>query len=289
MAVLDQFTLSAPAKINLFLHVTGRRADGYHSLQTVFQLLSLADQLEFQAAETLRVVCDEMQIEAQQNLVYKAAKLLQDYTGTTSGCEITINKRIPTGAGLGGGSSNAATALHGLNLYWQLGLDADQLAELGSQLGADVPVFVHGCAAWAEGIGDQLTAVTLPEFDYVVIFPGVSTSTAEVFQHPDLTRDTRMSTIARFLTQRSDGWFEKNDCESVACEINPAIAEALRFLNQWGTARMSGSGSSVFVKVESGQDAARIESASPSNWSVFRARGMNRSMLLSEMEALSNT
>ena len=198
--------LPSPAKLNLFLHITGRRADGYHSLQTIFQLLDYGDSLTFTLNQSGDISLSPAMdtVAAEDNLIVRAARLLQSAAGCTQGCDIVIDKQIPMGAGLGGGSSNAATALVGLNQLWQSGLSSDELADLGTQLGADVPVFVRGNTAFAEGIGELLTAVELPEQWYLVITPDVQVSTAEIFSNPQLTRDTSPIKI-RALSEVSTG------------------------------------------------------------------------------------
>ena len=270
-----QLELPAPAKINLFLHILGRRPDGYHELQSVFQFLELADTVSFELTkEGIRVDMDR--VSEKNNLVYIAADILSEGRDVP-GVNVMVTKRIPLGAGLGGGSSDAATTLHGLNMLWELGLSDDELAELGLQIGADVPVFVNGFSAFAEGIGERLAPVDLPEVWYVVLVPESRISTAEIFAHPDLTRDTSPITIARFL----QGETLRNDCEPVVQRLYPEVGDALDWLSQHGTARMTGTGACVFLEA-SGEGVAR-EILSQSNWRGFVSKGTKHSVLLDEL------
>ena len=234
----------APAKINLMLHVVGRRADGYHLLQTVFQFLDYCDELQFQvrADGIVRRVSDSAGVPEHEDLVVRAGLALQAHTGCRLGADITLHKRIPMGAGLGGGSSDAATTLRALNQLWQTGLSPDALAHIGLSLGADVPVFVHGNAAWAEGVGEQLQPISLPEPWYVVLIPPVHVATAEVFRAPELVRNTAPITPTEFLAGLG-----RNDCTPVTRQRYPEVDEALHWLAQFGDARMSGTGSAVFL------------------------------------------
>lgn len=267
----------APAKLNLFLHVTGRRADGMHELQTVFQFLDHCDYLDFALREDGRVQrCSRLSGVAEaDDLVVRAAQLLQKSSACRLGVDITVEKNLPLGGGLGGGSSDAATTLVALNALWQLGLDEDELASLGLQLGADVPVFVRGRAAWAEGVGERLQALELPEPWFLVMTPAVSVSTAEVFQAPQLTRDCPPITIRDFLAG-----IGSNVCEPVARELYPAIARAADWLGRFATPRMTGTGSSLFVAFSSEREARDIAARVPQEWPFFVARGVNRSPLL---------
>jgi 4-diphosphocytidyl-2-C-methyl-D-erythritol kinase len=270
----------APAKLNLFLHVTGRRADGYHELQTLFQLLDLADTLSI-------TVRGDGQIErpagppgvpAQDDLVVRAARSLQSATGTTLGATLRLRKRIPLGGGLGGGSSDAATALTALNELWGCGLSRDDLAGLGLPLGADVPVFVQGSSAWGEGVGERLTPVSLPEAWYVIVHPGVAVSTRDVFQSPELTRNSPLITIRAFF--ESGG---RNDCESVVRAQNPEVGEALEWLARQAPARLTGTGSCVFASCASAIEAERLAARVPDRWTSYVARGLNTSPLLERL------
>src|SRR5690606_15613335 len=215
-------TLISPAKLNLFLHITGRRADGYHTLQTLFQLLDYGDALTFAASETLSLQPGLPGVASEDNLVLRAARLLQRQTGCDKGAKITLDKRLPLGGGIGGGSSNAATALLALNQLWNLRLTLAQLAALGLQLSADVPVFVRGRSAWAEGVGETLRPVALPERNYLILVPPCQVSTALIFSQQALTRNSSAITMAAFL--REGG---RNDCETVVRLLYPEVAYAL--------------------------------------------------------------
>lgn len=268
--------LPAPAKLNLFLHITGRRADGYHELQTVFQFLDYADEiaLTLNTEGKIRRISQHAGIPEQDDLTVRAARLLQKKTGTALGVDIHIKKKLPMGGGLGGGSSDAATVLHGCNRLWECGLSRQELAETGLQLGADVPVFIHGFAAWAEGVGEQLIAVKPPECWYLVVQPKVSISTAEIFSQEGLTRDCVPITIADFLQGRGT-----NVLESEAVRLYPDVAKALDWLSEFAPARMTGSGSCIFASVKSQQVAESILAKLPEQWDGFVARGVNVSPL----------
>ena len=275
----------APAKLNLFLHITDRRADGYHSLQTVFQLLDYGDKLTF---ETTRDGAVAMQVPIagvadEDNLIIKAARLLQLHTGCQSGVKVGIDKILPMGGGLGGGSSNAATTLRALNQLWQTGLSQQQLADLGLQLGADVPVFVCGKTAWAEGVGENLQAIELAERWYVVINPGVHVSTAELFIHPQLTRDCAAITIRGFHS----GVGLCNVFQPLVSELYPAVCETLDALSlaatqcnirdQHGEIQkplLTGTGACVFLACENEAQAQNVLSGMP-DAKGFVARGIN--------------
>lgn len=268
----------APAKLNLFLHVLGRRADGYHRLQTLFQFLDHGDSIGINVRSDglIRRVEGPAEIEAEQDLAIRAAGALKAATGCPRGADIAVHKRIPTGAGLGGGSSDAATVLVALNRLWDCGLDAGELATLGLKLGADVPVFVRGQAAWAEGVGEELTRVTLPEPWYLVLVPPVHVATAAVFGVPELKRDSAPITLADYL--RDGG---RNDCMPVTAARFPPVAEALRWLEAQGcAARMSGTGAAVFTACGDELEARQLLARAPAAWRGFVARGRNRSPLL---------
>ena len=266
----------APAKLNLFLHVTGRRPDGYHELQTLFQLVDLCDTLAIEVREDGRIerLGGLPDVPAEQDLAVRAARALQAATGTRLGASLRVIKRIPVGGGLGGGSSDAATALLALNHLWDCGLSRDALAELGLPLGADVPVFVRGFSAWAEGIGERLEPVMVPERWYVIVRPGVSVPTREVFQSPELTRNSPIITIRAFF--ESGG---RNDCEPVVRAHWPEVAEALDWLGRYAPARLTGTGSCIFASVASPSEAERIAARVPDTWRSFVARGLNVSPL----------
>ena len=271
----EYLTYHAPAKINLFLHVTGRRANGYHALQTVFQLLDFYDTLHIKtnANGEIKRVNDINGVPASQCLCALAAIALQQYTGCRLGVEYRIDKRIPMGGGLGGGSSDAATMLLALNQLWQLNLSRAKLMQIGLTLGADVPVFIFGQNAWADGIGEQLTAIDLAPSLYVVLTPQIHVSTAQVFANSALTRDTKPLKIADFSGSTHSDLF-KNDLEAVVCKEFPAVAQALEWLAPYGQARMSGSGASVFVAVNSKKKADELLANKPENTTGFVAKGL---------------
>jgi 4-diphosphocytidyl-2-C-methyl-D-erythritol kinase len=266
----------APAKLNLLLHITGRRADGYHELQTLFQFLTFGDWLYFDLRMDgeVRLAGEPAGVPAAADLCVRAARLLKEATGSNAGVTIYNDKRLPPGGGLGGGSSDAATTLAVLNELWKPGLSRDELAELGLSLGADVPVFVHGEAAWAEGVGEVLIPVTLPEPWFLVVNPLVSVSTANIFSDPGLTRDTPRTKIPDPLTGVG-----KNDCEAVVRRRYPEVAAALDWLNAFAPARMTGTGGCVFAAFDSEAAASVVAGQVPASWSSFVARGVNLSPL----------
>ena len=274
-----EHTFLAPAKINLFLHITGRRPDGYHTLQSVFQLLDFYDTLVLSVRDDGNIVHNNPlpNVPAESDLCVRAARALQHSTGCLLGINITIEKRIPIGGGLGGGSSDAATMLLALNQLWSLNLSREQLMQIGLTLGADVPVFIFGQTAWAEGVGEQLTAIELPltmqSRTYLVLTPNENVATAQIFANSRLTRDTKPLKIADFSSQANSKLF-RNDLEKVVCEEFPSVATTLQWLNQYGEARMSGSGASVFVTVNSEQEAAELLAKKPTNTSGFVAKAI---------------
>ena len=272
---------SAPAKLNLMLHIVGRRADGYHELQTVFQLVDLCDRLEITARSDglIRRVSGPAGVSENDDLAVRAAQALKAATGTPLGADIAVKKRIPMGGGMGGGSSDAATALLALDHLWRTGLTSEQMAAIGARLGADVPVFLAGSSAWAEGIGERLTAVTLqPASWFVILYPGVAVPTAAVFQAPELTRNSPPTTMRGFLETGG-----RNDCEGVVRARFPAVAEALDWLGRHSPARLTGTGSCVFAKFARVEDAERVAARAPDTWRAFVARGLDRSPLLEEL------
>lgn len=282
--------LSAPAKLNLFLHITGRRADGYHSLQTVFQLLDHGDELCFRAREDaeLHLQCDgpyaKLDVSAEDNLVMRAANALRALAPNAKGlgADITLHKKMPTGGGLGGGSSDAATTLLGLNKLWGLNASTDVLAETGRALGADVPVFVRGHSAWAEGVGEQLEPLTLPQCWFLVVYPDCHISTQEIFSHPQLTRDTPAITIAAFFAGQTH-----NDCEHLVRELAEPVDKALILLGNFGDAKMTGTGASVFVSFDNEASARaaqrELRDKAPPSWHSFVARARNTSSVLAQL------
>jgi 4-diphosphocytidyl-2-C-methyl-D-erythritol kinase len=273
----------APAKLNLFLHVTGRRADGYHDLQTVFQLIDRCDQIGLAVREDGRITrsAGMAEVEAEQDLAVRAARALQRHTGVTLGADIQVIKHIPAGGGLGGGSSDAASVLLALNALWRCDLGLPQLAQLGLNLGADVPVFVHGSSAWGEGRGERLTAMELAPRWFLVIHPGVGVSTAELFQAHELTRNSPVITIRAFSESDTVNVFEP-----VVCARRPEVAEALAWLaaqiDAHGrpiAARLTGTGACIFAGFARAEDAERVAARVPDRWSSFVARGLNHSPL----------
>jgi 4-diphosphocytidyl-2-C-methyl-D-erythritol kinase len=273
---VTSITLPAPAKINHFLHICGRRDDGYHNLQTLFQFLDYSDELTFTPRNdsNIHISPPIENLAVQDNLIYKAAKALQQATNCTLGADIHLLKRLPMGGGIGGGSSNAATALLGLNALWQLKLPLAQLQEIGAKLGADIPIFIHGHTAWAEGIGDKLSNVEMPEKWYVVLTPATHVSTATIFSHKDLTRDSQAITLAAFLEQGG-----RNDCQELVKKLHPEVEIALDFLNNHAPSRMTGTGACVFASFEDKTKAEEVLRDLPDSMTGFIARSVNESPL----------
>jgi 4-diphosphocytidyl-2-C-methyl-D-erythritol kinase len=267
----------APAKLNLFLHVTGQRTDGYHDLQTLFQLIDLADDIHIQRREDglIERPAGAEGVPAEADLVVRAARALQAATSTRLGATLNVTKRIPLGGGLGGGSSDAATVLVALTKIWECSLNEDELAAIGVQLGADVPVFVRGRSAWAEGRGERLTPVELPETWFALVHPQVQVPTAVVFQAPELTRNSPPITMHGFL--QSGG---RNDFEPVVRARYPQVAHALDWLGHFAPARLTGTGSCIFAPCASLHEAQDIVTRVPAPWRGMVARGMNVSPLL---------
>ncbi|MGH8586965.1 MAG: 4-(cytidine 5'-diphospho)-2-C-methyl-D-erythritol kinase [Gammaproteobacteria bacterium] len=270
----------APAKVNLFLHILGRRPDGYHQLQTVFQFAGLCDTLFFELREDgdLRRTTDLPGVAPEADLVVRAARLLQSHTGTRLGADIGVTKRIPTGAGLGGSSSDAATTLVALDHLWGTRVPGLELQSIGRRLGADVPIFLHGQATWAEGIGECFSPISLDEPWYLLIRPDIEVSTAAVFNDPDLTRNTSPITIARFLAGEGH-----NDCEPVVRVRYPEVRAALDWLGERAHARLTGTGSCVFGAFPSEAEARVVLTELPRRWDGFVAEGRNRSPLLDRL------
>jgi len=267
----------APAKLNLFLHIVGRRTDGYHELQTLFQLLDFGDRLHFDVRDDGRIYRPDPLpgVDPERDLTVRAARLLQDVSRTRLGADIRLEKRLPMGGGVGGGSSDAATTLVALNALWKTGLDSDALGHLALQLGADVPLFVHGRSAWAEGVGERLEPVSLPPAWYLVLVPACHVATAEIFAAPELTRDTPPIKMPDFFAGRT-----RNDCEAFVAARHPAVAEALQALGSSG--RMSGTGACVFAAFSSEEEA---RAAWPEGRVGFVAAGVDRSPLLGRLAA----
>lgn len=279
----SEFAWPSPAKLNLFLHVTGRRPNGYHELQTVFQFLDLRDDLYFvpRGDGISQRLADVPGVPEEDDLSLKASRLLSQSSGCGLGADIRLVKRIPVGGGLGGGSSNAATTLVALNRLWNLGLTIDELCSIGVRLGADVPVFLNAMSAWAEGIGERMWAIALPEPWYVVVTPPISVSTAEIFGAPELIRDHAVITRADFLAGKAG-----NDCEAVTVSRYPVIGDLLRKMRQYGAARMTGTGSSCFLAMPTKADAEALSEQLNSFGQTFVCQGLNRSPLADIMRGL---
>ena len=281
----DFISFLAPAKINLFLHITGRRKDGYHTLQSVFLLLDYYDTIYLKPtiSSAIKRIGYDNGVPESQDLCALAAHALKQATSCPSGVEFAVQKRIPMGGGLGGGSSDAATVLLALNKIWQLNLSREKLMQIGLTLGADVPVFIFGQTAWAEGVGEILQVVELPKNEqdqyYLVLTPHIQVSTAQIFANTTLTRDTKPLKITDFSDDRNyykNPVVFKNDLEKAVCIEYPTVAATLNWLKPYGDARMSGSGASVFIMVESLLKANELLAAKPANTSGFVARGLKK-------------
>ncbi|RKR02571.1 4-diphosphocytidyl-2-C-methyl-D-erythritol kinase [Kushneria sinocarnis] len=271
-------SLPAPAKLNRMLHITGRRADGYHELQTLFQFLDHGDTLHFtpRTDGRIRLIPDIPGVAHDANLIVRAAQRLQALAAPSRGIDITLDKRLPMGGGLGGGSSNAATTLLALDRLWQLELGEERLAAIGVELGADVPVFVRGFAAWGEGVGERLQPAPLDTPWFVVVHPGVSVSTGALFNHPELTRQTPSISMARALQGG------RNDCEPVARRLQPSVGVAIDWLKHFGAAMMTGTGSCVFCPLPDCSAATEVMQETGRQhpqWQTFMAQGCNISPL----------
>jgi 4-diphosphocytidyl-2-C-methyl-D-erythritol kinase len=277
----------APAKLNLFLHVNGRRADGYHLLQTAFQLVDHGDTLHFDLRDDglIRRITEVSGVPEEHDLIVRALRLLQAEFARRHGCaapglDVAIDKRLPMGGGLGGGSSDAATALIAANHLWQAGLAREELMALGLPLGADIPFFIFGQNAFAEGVGERLQPLDTPECWYLVIEPGVAVPTATIFSSEDLTRDTKpvkITDFSRHLAIENDNkGFGKNDLQAVAAHLFPPVAEALEWLARYGDARMTGSGACVFCAFPSEPATAAVLAEVPSKWGAWKARSLRR-------------
>ena len=294
----NHLTLPSPAKLNLFLHITGQRSDGYHELQTAFQLLDFGDTVELQTRSDNQIVLLESLegVADEDNIAIRAARLLQNHgsvTGSTLGADIRIRKQIPMGGGLGGGSSNAASTLLGLNQLWGLGLSIDQLTDIGLTLGADVPVFIHGNSSFGEGIGEQLQPLVLPKCWFAVIKPPVSVPTGEIFSHPQLTRDTLTIRIAAVFEHLQTLDFDKqknhmlgNDCEAIVRREYPEIDKALDWLDQFGKAQLTGTGACIFARFASSEAAEAVLTAMPASYTGFIAQSTDRSTAHQALETI---
>ena len=264
---------SAPAKLNLFLHIVGRRADGYHLLQSVFRLIDFGDMLDFEVREDGVITRHNaiVGLPPEQDLCVRAARLLQQYSGCTLGVEITLEKHLPQGGGLGGGSSDAATTLLALNRLWEINLNRDELQGLALQLGADVPVFIFGESAFAEGVGEKLQPIRLPAAWYTVLVPPVQVLTQQIFASAELTRDSIPIKIADFSVEQG-----RNDLQAVVCRQYPIVAEYLSWLRAFGDARMTGSGACVFAAFSEEARAREVFAQLPATMQGFVARGLDR-------------
>jgi 4-diphosphocytidyl-2-C-methyl-D-erythritol kinase len=287
MAATSLHDCPAPAKLNLFLHVTGRRPDGYHLLQSVFQLIDHGDTLHFDLRDDGRIVrtTDVPGVPPEQDLIVRALQALQAeyqrrHGRLAPGIDVAIDKRLPMGGGLGGGSSDAATTLMAANHLWRAGLTDAELMALGLPLGADIPFFLFGETAFAEGVGERLQAVPGPNVCYVVVEPGVSVPTAAIFTAPDLTRDSKAITVADFPEGQNGSQdligFGKNDLQDVASRLFPPVAEAIEWLGHHGAARMTGSGACVFCAFSSEQEAERVVQQVPAKWTAWKAKALTR-------------
>ncbi|MFQ0970747.1 4-(cytidine 5'-diphospho)-2-C-methyl-D-erythritol kinase [Gilliamella sp. BG1] len=272
----------SPAKLNLFLYITGRRSDNYHNLQTLFQFIDYCDILIFNVRQDnkINLLTDFTNVPVNKNLIVVAAEQLKSYTNRNDlGVDITIDKKIPMGGGLGGASSNAATVLVALNQLWQLNLSTEILMDIGRKIGADVPIFIYGHAAFAEGIGDQFHPVDIPEYWYLVTCPNIEISTVEIFNDPELTRNTPTQSITDLLSLKFNEL--KNDCEEVVRKRYPTIDNIITYLSQYGTTRLTGTGACVFTQCESKQQALAIQGKLNAALSVnsFVAKSLNTSPL----------
>ena len=289
----DVIELPAPAKLNLFLHVVGRRADGYHELQTVFQFIDLADRVRIapRADGLLRRTVAIPGVAEPDDLAIRAAQLLRDEFRVDEGVDIAVEKRIPLGGGLGGGSSDAASTLVGLNRLWNLGVDTERMAGLAVRLGADVPMFVRGAAAWAEGVGERLVPLVLERPWYVLIVLPFAVSTADVFRAPALTRNTPGFRISQLLPSREGNpdspvriepllAATHNDCEPVVRAMYPPVGEAVDWLSRYSRGRMTGTGATAFAPFDTREQALEVANRVPAPWRGLVARGLNRSPLL---------
>ena len=291
-----ELVLPAPAKLNLFLHITGRRPDGYHALQTLFQFLDYGDELGFTLQESLELECNLPELVNDDNLILKAARLLQQETGTRQGARIRLHKRLPMGGGVGGGSSDAATALLGLNYLWNLQLSEETLVELGLKLGADVPVFVRGFSAFAEGVGEVLTPANPPECWFLVLVPDCHVNTVKMYAHEELTRDTPAIKVCAALEtyeeQRRQNLLH-NDFEPLVRRLYPEVETCIQLLDNAknssiGQAMMSGSGACVFAPFASREQAEAVQAATGSDVQAFVARGVNTSPLHRTLRTLQS-
>ncbi|AHG75378.1 4-diphosphocytidyl-2-C-methyl-D-erythritol kinase [Mannheimia varigena USDA-ARS-USMARC-1312] len=278
--LMEKVILPSPAKLNLFLYITNKRADGYHELQTLFQFLDFGDEIEIEITDSpeIELINQVEGVAVEDNLIYRAAKLLQKTTACSKGAKIGVTKNLPMGGGVGGGSSNAATVLVGLNHLWQTDLSLEVLAELGLSLGADVPIFVRGIAAFAEGVGEVLTPCEPEEKWYVVLKPEVSISTAVVFNDPNLPRNTPKRTLSELLSLK---W--ANDCEKVVRERYSAVEDLMQELLQYAPFRLTGTGACIFAEFDTKAEAEQVFAHKPKETFGFVAKGQNISPLHQEL------
>ncbi len=267
----------SPAKLNLFLHINRRREDGYHELQSVFQMLSYGDEIAFCITDNdaIELVTSIEGVADSDNLIIKAAKLLQQHCGVNKGCQIHLRKRLPMGGGIGGGSSNAATTLRVLNHLWQCNLSIQTLADIGLALGADVPVFVHGNTAFAEGVGENLVPIEIPSKHYLVVFPNCHVATGTVFNHPDLPRHSAKIALGDYAFDTT-----QNDCQQIVTECYPEVANLLQWLIHYAPSRMTGTGACVFAVFDSAAEAQKVLQQVPAKWHGFVAQGVDKSTLI---------
>ena len=265
----------APGKLNLFLHITGQREDGYHLLQTMFHFFDYGDSLYFDTNNSgkLNRITEIEGVPQEQDLIIRAAKMLQQESGCSKGTDIKITKLLPMGGGIGGGSSDAATTLVALNQLWGINMNLEELAKIGIKLGADVPIFIHGRSAWAEGIGEEISYLDTTEPYYLIIKPDCSVPTAQIFSHPGLTRDSQKLKISAF--RRGLG----NDCDEVVRSLYPQVAEALDWLSSFQTAELTGTGACIFAAFDNEEQAKEVASKAPAKWDTIVARGLNNSPL----------
>lgn len=277
----------SPAKLNLFLHVVGQRPNGYHELETVFQFLDYGDTIELQvnATNNIEILTPIKGVKTSDNLIYKAAKLLQEHASSSCGVDIKITKVLPMGGGLGGGSSNAATILLALNKLWNINLPINTLAELGLKLGADVPIFIHGIAAFAQGIGEVLTPITPTEHWYLVSKPDCSISTQDVFTSPELVRDTP-KLILNNISEDLNIEECHNDCETIVIKNYPKVAKLLAWLIEYAPSRMTGTGACIFSRFNTKNEAQKVQSALPEGVESFVAKGINQSPLIDAVKVV---
>ncbi|BCE00761.1 4-(cytidine 5'-diphospho)-2-C-methyl-D-erythritol kinase [Marinicellulosiphila megalodicopiae] len=286
-----QLTLSAPAKLNLFLHINSQRPDGYHELQTLFQLVDIADILHFEIADEISLTVSDTNnynIQNEDNLIVQAAKALNTYTNNHFGTHITLEKNLPIGGGVGGGSSDAATTLLGLNSLWNLGLSIDELANIGKKLGADVPVFVRGHTSFAEGIGEKLSQVNLDQRFFLIVKPDAHVSTMKIFTSKELTRDTTYLRIRHPFETACLQEFH-NDCEPLVRKLYPEVDEVFNLLEKFGSPRLTGTGACVFITFEHESDAKQAFAQLPKSLQAWVAKGVNMSNTHIELKKWNNT